>query len=548
MIKALNHITVFGWKIRANVARFVKVVKKTPNQKKVWAEKRREPVNPGDNKGWEIPRNGHLKHGLSWADVAAGKKAQHEDEIGLNFANESSIFTKWRGRSIIGELQSIESLREVSMMKKQLCLMDSQVRYVGGLKLLIIFETTESLEETMRKNGELWKNWIKSWEIWNGQFIPFERIAWLRISGVPLQIWIDEVFNCIGEKFGRVIKSSEADDKDLCLNEDTIGVIVNYGSMINEKITIRWKHLLYEIWVSEINQLWLPEFVNELDSKNILTMAQLFPISSTSQKENSQPETKDTAMVDQEELPQAPENERTGNESVEVKQAGNEKTADEQSEGGHALDEETPINESCDAAVEEPQLSEEQTNKGGPQKKGEHQINNLNSTVGPDITTQKKRKRINLAEANSNCLKPQTVVGKGKLPDLNIELSDDSRSRPKKKLLLKRGKTKRIRNRVRIRLSEEDINNFDYNNNSLDDDLNSEWEEEVYTDNQKEVSTVEVNEDGTENSSNELNEQEVASEVKATLEIGTKIGVELHRHEALVKTMVTEDQVEARNQ
>ncbi|MFS7952137.1 hypothetical protein Hanom_Chr07g00603371 [Helianthus anomalus] len=82
-----------------------------------------------------------------------------------------------------------------------------------------------------------------------------------------MQLWIDSVFNCIEEKFGKVVRPSVADDKDLSFNYDTIGILVNHGASINEKMKIRWKKLLYDVWVTESNQFWDPDFVTDVDKE-----------------------------------------------------------------------------------------------------------------------------------------------------------------------------------------------------------------------------------------------------------------------------------------
>ncbi|XP_022041338.1 uncharacterized protein LOC110943915 [Helianthus annuus] len=208
MVKALNQMTFFGWRIRVNVARFVKVTKKNQGQNKVWAEKGKEPANIIYDQP-ESSRNGYLRRGVSWADVAAGKSPKQEKESCLAFSNESEPLKKWNVRSVIGDLKDIEALRGVNRMKNRLGLKNSQVRYIGGLKLLIIFYSKEEMDWKLKEQEKIWDEWFTNITRWHGEEIPFERIAWLKIRGVPLQLWIDAVFECIGEKYGRVIRKSE---------------------------------------------------------------------------------------------------------------------------------------------------------------------------------------------------------------------------------------------------------------------------------------------------------------------------------------------------
>ncbi|XP_022024629.1 uncharacterized protein LOC110924963 [Helianthus annuus] len=224
MVKALNQMNFYGWRIRANVARFVKVEKKTRGKSKVWTEKIQDPVAPVNNER-SAPNNGHVKQGTTWADVVSGRPKHQVNVSELRFANESVPLKAWRGSSVIGELHSIEALRGASQMMKDLGVNRAQVRYLGGLKLLVVFDSIEELNLFLKKEDNR-KEWFRCISVWNGERIPYERIAWLRIRGVPLQLWIDTVFECIGEKFGKVIKKSDADEKDVCFNEEVIGVLV----------------------------------------------------------------------------------------------------------------------------------------------------------------------------------------------------------------------------------------------------------------------------------------------------------------------------------
>ncbi|KAL8223902.1 hypothetical protein R6Q57_019377 [Mikania cordata] len=52
------------------------------------------------------------------------------------------------------------------------------VRYLGGLDVLLTFPS----ETDYHKNTHGWKTWFTRW---NGNPLPYERVAWVRILGVP---------------------------------------------------------------------------------------------------------------------------------------------------------------------------------------------------------------------------------------------------------------------------------------------------------------------------------------------------------------------------
>ncbi|KAJ0567661.1 hypothetical protein HanIR_Chr06g0287411 [Helianthus annuus] len=555
MVKALNQMTFFGWKVRVNVARFVKVTKKGQNQNKTWAEKRRNPVHVGYNQP-ESSRQGNLRQGVSWADVAAGKTRKEETENCLSFANESIPFKKWNGRSIIGDLKSIEALRGVSRMKMMLGLKNSQVRYIGGLKLIIIFDSTTEMERILLEHEKTWAEWFNNISKWHGEDIPFERIAWLRIRGVPLQLWIDAVFECIGEKYGKVIRRSDADEDDACFNEEMVGVLVKNGSTIEEKIKINWKNkLLFDVWVSEFNQHWVPEFVNEGAPMDTQTPTQEANDEHETKEDKKQLDSMETEFVD-DSIP-VPEN------SPEIRQVVDEQAETEKVAGvGQGENEQVETDRSVGDLEHYggPQYEEDQVNgdenaapinatdpspECGPlntENNCHDDFVNTPLTCGPEGAAHKKRKRITLAEARSNSLKPQSVVGKIKIPDLNVDISDDSRSRPRKKFLFKKKKTNKRKSKRKIRITEEDLNGHEFNGDSLDDVVDSEWEEEEATDQQQSSSR---NSPGVGDATPSMpNDKLQDEEVEATIKVGLQIGVDLQKFESMVRSSVVADQVD----
>ncbi|KAJ0556667.1 hypothetical protein HanIR_Chr07g0316431 [Helianthus annuus] len=235
-----------------------------------------------------------------------------------------------------------------------------------------------------------------------------------------------------------------------------------------------------------------------------------------------------------------PENERSLNSPVENEELGgeHEKAGDE-----FLGKEETELNVPTNGEGEKTGGENKSTEKSGSPTFGERIPNGsvVDHNIGPSNLTHKKRKRTSLAEARTNCLKPHSKVGKNKIPDLNIDLSDDSRPRPKRRTLFKKGRTNRRRQKGKIRLTEEEINSFEIADDGIEDDYDSEWEVEENTGTIQETKTT------TEEVS-EIPKETEKGEVEATLDIGLKIGIDLTGKETLLKKVIQEDQVDARIQ
>lgn len=60
----------------------------------------------------------------------------------------------------------------------------------------------EAFHRDQRDIWSMWFAWIKKWD--NSGY-HMQRIIWLKISGVPVQLWDSNVFTIIAGKFGRVL-------------------------------------------------------------------------------------------------------------------------------------------------------------------------------------------------------------------------------------------------------------------------------------------------------------------------------------------------------
>ncbi|KAJ0443707.1 putative RNA recognition motif domain, nucleotide-binding alpha-beta plait domain superfamily [Helianthus annuus] len=484
MTKALNHMSFFGWKIKANVARFVKVVKKNDQkQNKIWVKKPERYEQPDSDRPKDYNRS-YVKQGMSWADVAKGIKTQQGNENCLSFANESSLYNKWRGKAVLGELKKVELLKKVGIMRKNLGLRDDQVRYMGGLCILIIFDSELSMEEMLASQEDMWKEWFSDIKKWNGEDIPYQRIAWLRIRGIPLQLWIDGVFNCVGERFGKVIKPSDADENDINFNYDAVGVLVNHGATINEKITLRWKNRYYDVWVLEEFQFWAPDLrpITEDTPEPIGSKPKENAVETMDNDQRNQETGNDQRSPESESETQSPVK-----ESPMKVDGGKPTDEDGSSDNVNEVWEQQKLNEGREDVINKEKNKNIEDKAGNDRSAEENMagqksisnivdpvvdINEDSNTVGPDglkgdtgngpiRKTQKKRKRTSITESRSGCLKPNHTIAKRKIPDLNVDLSDESRLRTKKRAVGKKDKFSKRRGRAKIRISEEDINNFD---------------------------------------------------------------------------------------
>ncbi|KAH7847139.1 hypothetical protein Vadar_022388 [Vaccinium darrowii] len=82
-----------------------------------------------------------------------------------------------------------------------------QIRSLGGLNILISFDTDDSLTEFMQDNNQLLPQWFSSIERWHNQRIKPSKSTWISCYGVPLIAWNSETFMSIGKLWGESLKT-----------------------------------------------------------------------------------------------------------------------------------------------------------------------------------------------------------------------------------------------------------------------------------------------------------------------------------------------------
>ncbi|KAJ0788413.1 hypothetical protein HanPI659440_Chr05g0191381 [Helianthus annuus] len=178
----------------------------------------------------------------------------------LNTVTKKSLEYK----SLIGETKDIETLNNLKENLSGVTEEGLKLKYLGGLKVLLCFNSPEEAEEFRYTKMDVWEKWFARLYLWEGIPPVFERIAWIKVLGVPASLWDRHVINKIGERCGRLLVKSEADSSDGNMAEDRLAILVNTGKRIALEFNLVWKEQRIPVWVEEISGKWSPEFlINE---------------------------------------------------------------------------------------------------------------------------------------------------------------------------------------------------------------------------------------------------------------------------------------------
>lgn len=202
-------------------------------------------------------------HGMSFKDILM---KQHqtcgpdvkEKTITIGLDEELPMSEHYNG-SLIARALNMDILCQIHNLACSECSLDLNIKYLGGLFLLLSFPNQTEAEKFLH-NKQVWVSWFSKVEAWRGQSLPYERIAWLRIHGVPAHLWNPVVFDKIGEAFGRLIRPSKACWVDGNFSYECVGVLVNNGNTISDNFVLKWSSKSFRGWVNESPVDWSPPY------------------------------------------------------------------------------------------------------------------------------------------------------------------------------------------------------------------------------------------------------------------------------------------------
>ncbi|KAJ0666024.1 putative RNA recognition motif domain, nucleotide-binding alpha-beta plait domain superfamily [Helianthus annuus] len=231
---------------------------------------------------------GFQKEGRSFVDLFKGKGTDNRGAStsndpcsgkSLTISEDVKAFQFLHGRALVGRTVNIDILNKLDRILWEGGFSGVVIHYVGGLSLLVSFKDNEAAADFLSKK-DVWRQWFSVLDLWEGQTLAFERIAWLNIFGVPLHLADNIVFNDIASQFGTVVKHAQLSVDDDDLSFACVGVLIGDGKEVKESVTLKWKHRCFQVWVSEVSDVWIPECMGVVGLKSDILMEESIPQSS----------------------------------------------------------------------------------------------------------------------------------------------------------------------------------------------------------------------------------------------------------------------------
>ncbi|KAM0048637.1 putative RNA recognition motif domain, nucleotide-binding alpha-beta plait domain superfamily [Helianthus debilis subsp. tardiflorus] len=269
VLTSMNTVKIFEAKVSVSLAKYDKNHKKFIYTSKVMGGKVWKPKDSvqGNQQGYGVvpPGGAEVREGQSFASLFQ-KEARVTNLGSKTISLERNSFKyplHCMGCSIHGIVKDLTTMNRLHSTLSDGGLNDYSLSYVGGLSVLFTLGNPGIVREIMSNHSELLSNIFSRFHVWNGEDLPLDRVATLRITGVPVQLRDNSTFDRIGNLFGRVVQESmfswlESDNSD-----SLVKVLVPLGKRIEESVVLQWKNRRSVIWVSETTEVWKPDLDGE---------------------------------------------------------------------------------------------------------------------------------------------------------------------------------------------------------------------------------------------------------------------------------------------
>ncbi|PWA85175.1 RNA-directed DNA polymerase, eukaryota [Artemisia annua] len=194
-------------------------------------------------------------------NVQASKVERKHIEISSGLTNND-----WLNRALVGDLLSHEFMENVAVICEEEGLNAVSVKYIGGMKVLMIFETEKEANDVLSSGHQSVSRWINNIQRWDSNCETGQRLAWIYIQGLPLSVWCSTAYSKIASLWGKVIVPEECPIDSPQLVFGKVCFLTSQRPWINEVVDVSIDGKVCEIHVFEARDI--PWRNKKLDMKS----------------------------------------------------------------------------------------------------------------------------------------------------------------------------------------------------------------------------------------------------------------------------------------
>ncbi|CAH1440537.1 unnamed protein product [Lactuca virosa] len=167
----------------------------------------------------------------------------------------------WNDCALVGEVTSLHLLTELPKLVEAECSFSKKLFYAGGMRIVLRFDLPKEAENFLREE-HTWNRWFKWLRLGVFDEPNIERIAWVKITGVPISLRAEENYTIIANIFGNTIQADGQNWQNLDLSYGTACILTSSLTRINSHTIGTFNNKSYNVGIVEYDYNWHPFFHN----------------------------------------------------------------------------------------------------------------------------------------------------------------------------------------------------------------------------------------------------------------------------------------------
>ncbi|CAH1414127.1 unnamed protein product [Lactuca virosa] len=247
MLNSLNQIRCGHCIMKINIAKYEK-----KRNHKIHGQAFHHVRPPQINKdvgGWK-----KTSEGKSFADVVTGKTNTSKTPL-VNLKRVPVMESDWL---LLGEVSNFQHLSNLPKLLNVDGEVPCHVFYAGGLKVLLRFSSQDAATRYLKNENtwNRWFRWLKSEIIDN---LPFERMAWVKVIGLPIHLRSEENVSLVVGRLGRIVEVDGCQNwHNIDLTSSHARILTGDKLLINKEINCSFNGKNYTVGVVECEDIWQP--------------------------------------------------------------------------------------------------------------------------------------------------------------------------------------------------------------------------------------------------------------------------------------------------
>lgn len=159
---------------------------------------------------------------------------------------------------LLGEVLNFQHLSNLPKLLNVDGEVPCHVFYAGGLKVLLRFFAQDAATRYL-KNEHAWNRWFKWLKYDIIDELPFERIAWVKVIGLPIHLRSEENVRLVVGRLGKIIEVDGCQNwHNVDLTSSHARILTGDKLLINKEINCFFNGKNYIVGVVECEDIWQP--------------------------------------------------------------------------------------------------------------------------------------------------------------------------------------------------------------------------------------------------------------------------------------------------